>query len=169
MSLIITKLGESRDVKCFACGNRDINRFLKRNAYHDQERKHSVTYVLTEENDDEVIAYVTIAMASIQIEDLPTTIIIDDFPYDNTSALLIARVGRYRKYRGNGYGKMMIKFAISIADRMSEKVGCRFVYLDSYLDKIDLYKELGFVECAEKEQEEDGKRYYVTMCYDLLG
>ena len=71
-------------------------------------------------------------------------------------------------FKNKGFGKLMIKFAISEADRLSEEVGCRFVYLDSYLNKIDLYKELGFVECAEKEQEMDGKRYYVTMCYDLL-
>jgi predicted N-acetyltransferase YhbS len=169
MTFIITKLSDSHDVSDFSCGDRDINHFLIRDALRDQNRKHSVTYVMIEEGGNKVIAYVTVAMCSMSIEDIPKKITIADYPYQNTSALLIARLGRDINYRGKKLGLLMLKFAISEADRLSEEVGCRFVFLHSYTDKIEFYKTMEFEECEEERPEIDGDRRIVPMCLDLLG
>lgn len=166
MSYEIEKLTSNHDVSDFDCGDADIDRFLK-TAFERQEQYYSVTYVMISKENEDILAYATVANGVIKMADLDEDPF-GDFSYPEMPALLLGRLGRDKKYHGDGLGKIMVKYCIGLAHEISKTVGCRVVYVDSYISKVPLYEDLGFRKCSEELKEEDGDRNYVTLYYDLF-
>lgn len=154
------------DVSDFDCGDADIDRFL-RTAFEGQEQYYSVTYVMVSKENEDIMAYATVANGVIKMADLDEDMF-GDFPHPELPALLLGRLGRDKEYRGDGLGQIMVKYCIGLAHELSRRVGCRVVYVDSYVSKVPLYEDLGFKQCSEEEKEEGGEQNFATLCYDLF-
>ncbi len=164
----IVKLMEDHDVSDFDCGDASIDRFLEEKALVDQNQRYSSTYVMVNKANGEIMAFATVLNGIVTLTDEDR----EDFPgrgYTRMPALLLARLGRHIPYRGEGYGKEMTLYCIGLAMELSKIVGCRLVYVDSYVDRVGFYESLGFVRYSEDEPEEDGGRDFVRLCYDLGG
>jgi len=61
-------------------------------------------------------------------------------------ALLLARMGVHEEYRGKDIGTVMMAQIFNIADEISEKVGCRFLYTDAKLQSVGFYEVFGLEE-----------------------
>lgn len=166
MSYEIVKLTSNHDVGDFDCGDADIDKFLKM-AFEGQEQFYSVTYVMVSKENEDIMAYATVANGVIKMADLDENLF-SDFTHPELPALLLGRLGRDKKYRGVGFGQIMVKYCIGLAHELSKTVGCRVVYVDSYVSRVSLYEDLGFRKCSEELKEEDGDRNYVTLYYDLF-
>ena len=84
--------------------------------------------------------------------------------YSHIPALLLGQMARDSEYEGRGLGKLMHDWVIIKALEFGEQVGCRLVMLDSVPDKVDMYRNWGFVTIDLKD---DKKRENKTMFVDL--
>ena len=88
-----------------------------------------------------------------------------NFPIRYAAALKIGRLGTQNKYKGQGIGTALMKYAVGVAFRMNEMgVGCRFLTLDSDKAAIPFYLRLGFVFSQHRDYK---KKDYPNMHYDL--
>lgn len=146
-------------IKKFACGDSDINRFLKRDSLNDQNNNHSVTYLLINNKNHDIIAYVSLAMGSLELH-------LHD-KYEETPGILLARLGRNIKYKNMEYGKDLVYFALALAKNLQEKIGCRIVFCHAYEGKENFYQDIGFKIFGDPEKEIDGDKNTIPLFYDL--
>jgi len=90
---------------------------------------------------------------------------------DRFPALLIGMLGVSQQYRRKGLGEFMVRFAVGMAEVLSDGTGCRFVTVDA--DRTDeairCYEKVGFSRAETDRQAEAGGalRQRVWMYYDL--
>lgn len=140
--LFLSKLQSGDDVSGFDCGHRDTNDFLKDDALEYQKQNLAVTYVL-KDNAGKVIGFVSLAMGAIKTRDAPIVKIpgveIHQYP-----CLKMGQLGVTKDRQGRNLGELLVLTSIKLADRLSRDVGCRFVQVDSYPEKIGFYDKYGF-------------------------
>ncbi|PIN83821.1 hypothetical protein COV61_01970, partial [Candidatus Micrarchaeota archaeon CG11_big_fil_rev_8_21_14_0_20_47_5] len=73
--------------------------------------------------------------------------------YHTLPALRIGRLASRKDFQKKGYGRAMIKFALSRLFEISENAGCRFLTADSKLEAVEFYRKVGFETVATKEGE----------------
>jgi GNAT superfamily N-acetyltransferase len=126
----------------FRSGNDDLDRFFHRFAGQNQFRHHiGVTYVAMEAG--EIMGFVTVTPAEILVEDLPSDRRAS-LPRYPLPVLRIARLAVDRSAQGRGLGHSLLKFALSLARRTAEQVGCIGVVVDAKLAAVTFYQRFGF-------------------------
>jgi predicted N-acetyltransferase YhbS len=139
--LKIEKLSKYHKKDNFNCGNSFLNVFIKKYAFQNQKRYFiGTTYVISDENNN-IIAYVTLSVTSIKKESIE-----EKKPYDELPVLLIARLAVDKNYQGKGLGKELLKFSITKALGLSEDLGCIGIVVDSKPEAVNFYSQFGFVE-----------------------
>ncbi|HEC39348.1 hypothetical protein LCGC14_0757210 [marine sediment metagenome] len=99
-------------------------------------------YYLYDKKKAVVIGYFTLSMGSVRHEkDIPIKKYVERIP-----CALIGRLGVHKLYEREGWGADLVKEAISLIIKLSQKIGCRCVYVDSLttLNAILFYLNLGF-------------------------
>jgi GNAT superfamily N-acetyltransferase len=112
----------------FDCGNKILDDYLKLYAYQNQKRGLQETYVVVDDNDELILAYMTVAPGSGD----------DDL---RRSCLLLLRLATDKRYQRQGYSAGLVGHAFDIA--MSQD-GCLGVILDSKAESVGFYLQLGF-------------------------
>jgi hypothetical protein len=102
-----------------------------------------VTYVFWSNSDHRPIGFVTLAMGSLKRKDLPKERE-EKKPFGFVPSLLLGHIARDARYKGKGAGRIMVDWVLNKADLISNEVGCRFIILDSEMDKVDLYRGYDF-------------------------
>ncbi|MDG6967727.1 MAG: GNAT family N-acetyltransferase [Nitrososphaerota archaeon] len=101
----------------------------------------AVTYLFKIE-DEVVIGYVALAMASLPTKNLPEDLQ-KSHHYDHIPSLLLGQMACDIKFRGKGVGDVMIDYVIDKANELAQEIGCRLIIVDSELDSADCYKRNG--------------------------
>jgi len=132
------------EFKDFQCEKSDYSDFVKNpneaTKYHNDRL--GVTYVFKLQN--QPIGFVTLAMSSLRKDKLPPERK-EQKPFRDIPSLLLGHIARDTRYKGKGVGKIIIDFTLSLAFKLGEEVGCRFVILDAEDDVVDHYnKHYGF-------------------------
>jgi GNAT superfamily N-acetyltransferase len=160
-------LSSRRPLDSFKCADTEesmeIEQFLREEAlfFHQQGLAKTVL-ALWEET---VVGYFSLAMGKIHLtwgkkEKAFGKKIAMEIP-----ALLLARMGVHEHFRGQRIGTAMMLQALNIADEVSKKVACRFIYVDAKLQSVDFYKKLDFEENkCEKHKNDEG---LINMILDL--
>lgn len=120
----------------------DIEIFFYKNSKKFIEDDYCQLYYLYDKKQTVVIGYFTLSMGSVRHEkDIPIKKYVERIP-----SALIGRLGIHKFYEGEGWGTDLVKEAISLIVRLSQKIGCRCVYVDSVttLNAILFYLNLGF-------------------------
>ncbi|HUY01541.1 MAG TPA: hypothetical protein VMV49_18400 [Candidatus Deferrimicrobium sp.] len=127
----------------FACGNDEIDDFLKNKARINDKTKFSKIYTFTSIEDDKIIAYFTLSVSQINIGDARI------FGKNNVLAILLGQLGVDNKYKGRNLGKKMIGLAVEKAYQASKIVANRLLLVETpivnreyYLHKINMGFEL---------------------------
>ena len=68
-------------------------------------------------------------------------------------ALLIGQLGVSSKYQHRGVGRHICNFCFSIAVRLSQKVGCRFLVVNALESAVNFYKNYGFTLAPDQENQ----------------
>jgi len=141
------------DFSNFNCDHEDdlgCNEFIhsENEAKQYQKERHGITYLFFYE--EEMIGYVTLAMSSIQAKRLDeediTAIHLTFYP-----CLLIGRLAVANEKRHQGIGKYLANWSTGVALEMSERIGCRYVVLETSENKVDFYLRCGFKKGAVLE------------------
>jgi len=89
---------------------------------------------------------------------------IGEKPIPEFPAIKIGRIGRHKKYNNQKIGGKILKWALGYARTLSMKTGIRYMTLDSYSDKVDMYEGFGFKKNLHKQYSEKDN---VSMRFDI--
>jgi len=131
-------------LSAFSCpANMEIDNFLKLNALNFAKRKLSITYLIFDENDGQILGYFTLAHKAIEIKNdnlsnttqrkLSSHARLDpDTNSFTVSAFLLAQIGKnYGVDNGTRMtGKELIGYANDIITDIQHRIGGGIIYLD---------------------------------------
>jgi GNAT superfamily N-acetyltransferase len=142
MSVTIRRLEPGDDRDQFRSGHADLDRFFHRFAGQNQFRHHvGVTYIAVE--DDAILGFVTVSSSEIEIDALPTQRR-RQLPRYPLPTLRLARLAVAETARDRGVGQALLRFALTLARRMADAVGCVGVVVDAKPEARTSYLRYGF-------------------------
>ncbi len=138
----IRSLAAADDRSSFRSGNEDLDRFFRKYAALNQFVHHlGTTYVAVEGG--RIVGFVTVAPATVQREDFPSTRA-RRLPQYPLPALRLARLAVEMDFQGRGIGTGLLKYAFSLSLEMSARVGCIGVLVDAKPAAVRFYAQFGF-------------------------
>jgi GNAT superfamily N-acetyltransferase len=142
MGIRVRRLEPGDDRDRFCSGNPDLDRFLHLFAGQNQFRHHiGVTYVAVE--DGAILGFVTVSPSEIEIDALPA----DRrrrLPRYPLPTLRLARLAVAETARNRGVGQALLRFALTLARRMADEIGCVGVVVDAKPEARTFYLRYGF-------------------------
>ena len=139
--LLFKIIDKSSKIDDFDCGDDDINYFLKNLAIPNQYRKLSNTYIFCIEEDERVVAYLSILASQLNTGDARI------YGIDKIPIVLLGRMGVDKNFRSNNIGRAMINIAVKKALEASKLIACRLLLIETSLNMKSYYLEkinLGF-------------------------
>ena len=133
--------------KCNNIWNMEKNKELKDRFYSELQNKNRITFVYTK--DEEYIAEVSIVFNKND----------EDYTIPG-KRIYISRIIVKKDFRGKGYGKKLMNYAIDYAKSKGYKEISLGVNLDNYI-AFKLYVDLGFTKIQYIGEDSDGK--YVKL------
>ncbi|WP_316767989.1 GNAT family N-acetyltransferase [Pedobacter frigiditerrae] len=167
------KLLEETVLKPFDCGDDDLNDFLfnKSKPYHKDLL--ATTFII--ENEERTIGYFSIFNDSVRIEDLhlASTSATKSFlkkilPFKKRHlryypAIKIGRLGVCDTAKGQGLGKDIVSYVISMAIDNNKHCACKFITVDAYSQSLKFYEKMGFNYFSQKDQGDDTRQMYLDL------
>jgi GNAT superfamily N-acetyltransferase len=142
MSVQIRALVPGDDRGQFSSGNPDLDRFFHRFAGQNQFRHHiGVTYVAVD--GDEILGFVTVSPSEIEIDALPAERR-RRLPRYPLPVLRVARLAVSAQAQGRGIGQALLRFALTLASRTADEIGCVGVVVDAKPEALGFYLTYGF-------------------------
>jgi GNAT superfamily N-acetyltransferase len=102
-------LNAEHDCSAFACGQPQLNQYLKKYALTNQENEISRTYVTTRSG--RVVGYYTLAFGSVSHDEAPQKLK-EGLPLHPIPVILLARLAVDIKEKGRGLGKGLLRDAM---------------------------------------------------------
>lgn len=147
MDLMITTLQNNHDKKSFRCGYSMLDNYIQRQAKQDIKRDLSACFVLVNKQSHLVLGYYTLSANSISRGDFPISIS-KKLPqsYQDLPTILLGRLAVDEKYKGNGYGELILLDALNRCAQISQNLGTLAVVVDPIDSKAEeFYFKYGFI------------------------
>ncbi|MCR5807742.1 MAG: GNAT family N-acetyltransferase [Oscillospiraceae bacterium] len=120
--------------------SQDMENFLRNEAYEDQEKGLSRTYLFV--YDSRLIAYLSLCNDAIRLEFEERDNM--NLPYTTIPAVKVARLAVSAAYQGKGLGKEALQFAVYVSQLIRDQSGVVFLTLDCYEHRVGYYEQFGF-------------------------
>ena len=142
--MIIKSISEinEKDLNTFSCGNKDLDRLLKKYALENDLSGYGKTFLLLD--DDEVVGFFTLCSASIKFEEYPHELSVT-LPKYPIPCIRIARLAVRKDKQGCGYGKELLKQAFLKILSVSLTIGIRLIVVDVKETSTAFYEKYGFI------------------------
>ena len=121
--------------------SKDMEDFLHKEAFDDQIKGLSLTYLFIDDN-KELVAYMSLCNDAIRLEFEERDNM--ELPYTTIPAIKVARLAVSVGNQGNGIGKEALQFAIYVSQMVREYSGVVFITLDCYEHRVKYYEHFGF-------------------------
>lgn len=126
----------------FNSGSPDLDEWLRRYSTQNRRRNTAATWVITTA-DSVVVAYVSLAMTSIDQGQAPTSVA--KHAPDPIPALLIGRLAVDRSHAGIGIGSALVAHVLATAVELNHRAACRAVIVSAIDDGArSWWERLGF-------------------------
>src|SRR5271157_169290 len=119
---LVEKLRPDHPIESFDCGREELNRYLLRYAWTNQQAGAAQTYVGLA--DDTVVGYYTLAVGHVTREEAPERLT-KGLARHPVPIMLLARLGVDRRWQGQGVGKALLKDAMERTLQASDIAGIR--------------------------------------------
>jgi ribosomal protein S18 acetylase RimI-like enzyme len=147
--LRIELLSQSHDRAAFSSGNDDLDRYFREQAGQDQRRRLSAVFVLYDAANDSVAGYYTLSACEIEPRSLPNEMA-KRLPRRPVPATLIGRLATDLRYRGQGFGELLLVNALTRAANASRSIGSMAVIVDAKDDQArGFYERYEFQRFAD--------------------
>jgi len=135
----------SKQRKKFKVHSQNINDFLVKEAFQEQNESLNTTHLLfyKDDNSEYLTGFMSLCADNIRLEICEEEE--EGLIYANIPSLKIARLGIDKNFQDKKLGKFMIDNAINIALNMRNFIGVKFITVDCYKHRVSYYKSLGFV------------------------
>lgn len=138
-----------------------VDEFAKKKAlfYHDGK----LSTVRVVKYKDETVGFFAVSMFAISVQQLARDERMVEATPVRYPAMLLGQLGVDKKHRGKGIAKEMLKFCFGLAREAGEDVACRYIVLQTGVDKTRLYENFDFVQSPKKP--EGGKIWMYTKIF----
>lgn len=159
------------DLSHFDCGDDDLNSFIKDDALNYQEQNLSQTTCVIYEG--KMIGYFTLACDALSLEKkIKQSIFSGSKQIRSYPALKIARMAFDKKYQRKRIGTVFLEAIKGHAWLLNKQgVGCRFITVDAYSDKVAFYIKNGFEYNIKKDSSkslEESERKTISLRLNIL-
>ncbi len=134
----IEKLRREHALDSFDCGKDELNRFLKRQAWNNQQAHSAQTYVIA--RDLRVLGYYSLAAGSIT-HDEATERAKKGLARHPIPVILLARLAVDISIHGQGVGSALLKDAMKRAAQAAETIGARALLVHAKDDNAKAFYE----------------------------
>lgn len=147
------------DRRGFTCGEDSLDAYLHRFAGQDSQRRATVVYVLTpDDQPDRIAGYVTLANAAVALQGVPEGARRHLPRYPDVPATLVGRLAVNQAFQGQGLGARLLREAFIKAAQASTAVASAAVVVDPLHEQAAaFYRRYGF------EPLENGQRMFIPM------
>jgi GNAT superfamily N-acetyltransferase len=118
----IEKLTAAHVVTNFDCGQIDLNRFIQRHAYQNQQANSSQTYLGIFEQ--EIIGYYSLTVGSVIHSQAPARIVKGQ-PKHPIPVMILVRLAVDRRWQNRGVGRGLLKDALKRTAQAADLAGIR--------------------------------------------
>ncbi len=118
----VEKLRSNHLMEAFDCGKEELNRYLLRYAWQNQQAGAAQTYLGLV--DDEVVGYHTLAVGQVNREDAPERLT-KGLARHPIPVMLLARLAVDKRWHGRGVGKALLKDAMQRTLQAADIAGIR--------------------------------------------
>jgi GNAT superfamily N-acetyltransferase len=156
----IEKLRREQILDSFDCGKEDLNRFLKRQAWNNQQAHGAATYVLAK--DLVVLGYYSLVAGSVS-HDSSTERVRKGLARHPIPIILLARLAVDASLQGKGLGPALLKDALRRASQAADIIGARALLVHAKDDQTK-----GFYEHFDFEPSSSDPYHLLLLMKDLL-
>lgn len=156
--LHIEPLTKRHNLNNFSCTERDLNDFLKNDAFNDQEELTSRTFVCIYNN--KVVGFFSLLADAIRVQDIQTDDNVDGYCYRKYPAMKIGRLATDKEYERKGVGTYLYLNICGASFKILGIMGIRFITVDSKNESIEFYQKMGFTKTNVKKD-------YPTLYKDI--
>jgi GNAT superfamily N-acetyltransferase len=118
----VEKLRRDHPVEAFDCGREELNRYLVRNAWQNQQAGAAQTYLGIVGTS--IVGYHTLAVGQVALEDAPERLT-KGLAKHPVPIMLLARLATDRRWQGQGVGKALLRDAMLRTLQAAEIAGIR--------------------------------------------
>ena len=119
---LVEKLRRDHPVENFDCGREELNRYLVRYAWQNQQAGAAQTYVGIV--GEVIVGYHTLAVGHVTLEDAPERLT-KGLARHPVPVMLLARLATDRRWQGQGVGKALLRDAMQRTLQAAEIAGIR--------------------------------------------
>ncbi len=127
----IEPLGKHHDRAAFDCGMEALNRYLRKQVGQDAKKKIAAAFVVAGDMPSAIAGYYTLSSTSINVGELPEAVAKKLPRYPLMPATLIGRLAVDRRYRGKGYGELLLVDALKRSLMSTKQIGSVAVVVDA--------------------------------------
>jgi GNAT superfamily N-acetyltransferase len=120
----VRKLAAGDPVDAFDCGQPDLNRYLQRHAWNNQQANGAQTYVVW--TGTELAGYYSLSVAGVDYASAPARVVKGLARYP-VPVMLLARLAVARAFQGQGLGTALLKDALLRTLQAADIAGIRAV------------------------------------------
>lgn len=136
-------LDEEHGLDSFDCGKGQLNIWLSKYAMHAQRNNTARSFVWTEDDGTDVVAYYSLAGHVVEKETLPTRV--GRGSPDQIPTVMLARLALDVRLHGHGLGGQLLADAMARAVEASRNVAARFMVVDAIDEPaVAFYERYGF-------------------------
>ncbi len=129
--LLIEPLDPSKhDRAAFSCGVRQVDNFIKKTANKLTKADNLRVWVLTAEDEKSIIGFYAINAHSIYYDGLLENFARNRPGHGAIPAAYISMVGRDERFRGGGYGGILLADCLQRIVRIAEQIGTAVIVVD---------------------------------------
>lgn len=129
--------------KQFDCEHAAISSFVHNSLKPQVKKSLSVAYVLTDTDDgNRFVGFYTIAQHMIDVS-LLSSLQLGSLPRKIPCSRLVM-LGIDRRYKGQKFGSMLMKHALTVTRSVAKQIGSFGMYLDADPPAMGFYQKLGF-------------------------
>ena len=149
---LIEPLGKHHDRAAFSCGKQALDRYLKNLAGQDARRRVAAPFVLIpQEGSKIIIGYDTLSAFSIDLGDLPEQVAKKLPHYPMVRATLLGRLAVDERYRGQGFGEVLLMDALHRSLDQSAEIAAAAIVVDAMdKDAWRFYRHFDFIAFPER-------------------
>lgn len=147
----VEPLSRRHDRDAFACGEPALDLYLKRQASQDVKRRIAAVFVLAGDTAATIAGFYTLSAHALAFGALPAAIAEKLPRYLEIPTLLLGRLARDLRFRGQGIGELLLFDALKRALGSSGTVGAFAVVVDAMNDwAVQFYLSYGFQPVSDQ-------------------
>jgi len=153
--------GDRTELEAFACGDEDLDDFIRTDALRYQAHRTAQTYLA--HHDARLVGYVALMADAVILTSgerrklkAPSVEGLGHQDPEYVPAVKVARLAVCATFResNSGTGTELVRIACLLALQASRSIGCRLLTVDAYAEAVGFYEGLGFVHNSAKQYRE---------------